>query len=66
MGIPHSTADYVHLRKAVELPAPKAAPRTNTRSHRAQTAVAEPTRRRRPRRSSYTFESGKESLRRFM
>jgi uncharacterized 2Fe-2S/4Fe-4S cluster protein (DUF4445 family) len=35
MGIPHSTADYVHLRKAVELPAAKAAaPRTNTRSHR--------------------------------
>lgn len=35
MGIPHSTADYVHLRKAVALPAPKAAaPRTNTRSHR--------------------------------
>ena len=35
MGIPHSTAEYVHLRQAVELPAPKAAaPRTNTRSHR--------------------------------
>ena len=35
MGIPHSTAEYVHLRKAVSLPAPKAAaPRTNTRSHR--------------------------------
>ena len=35
MGIPHSTAQYVHLRKAVGLPAPKAAaPRTNTRSHR--------------------------------
>ena len=35
MGIPHSTAEYVHLRKAVELPEPKsAAPRTNTRSHR--------------------------------
>jgi uncharacterized 2Fe-2S/4Fe-4S cluster protein (DUF4445 family) len=35
MGIPHSTAEYVHLRKVVELPAPKtAAPRTNTRSHR--------------------------------
>jgi len=35
MGIPHSTADYVHLRKVVELPAAKAAaPRTNTRSHR--------------------------------
>jgi uncharacterized 2Fe-2S/4Fe-4S cluster protein (DUF4445 family) len=35
MGIPHSTANYVHLRKAVNLPPPKAAaPRTNTRSHR--------------------------------
>jgi uncharacterized 2Fe-2S/4Fe-4S cluster protein (DUF4445 family) len=35
MGIPHSTADFVHLRKVVDLPAPKAAaPRTNTRSHR--------------------------------
>jgi uncharacterized 2Fe-2S/4Fe-4S cluster protein (DUF4445 family) len=35
MGIPHSTAEYVHLRKVVELPAAKAAaPRTNTRSHR--------------------------------
>jgi uncharacterized 2Fe-2S/4Fe-4S cluster protein (DUF4445 family) len=35
MGIPHSTAEYVHLRKAVDLPAPKAAaPRTNTRNHR--------------------------------
>jgi uncharacterized 2Fe-2S/4Fe-4S cluster protein (DUF4445 family) len=35
MGIPHSTAEYVHLRKVVELPAFKAAaPRTNTRSHR--------------------------------
>jgi uncharacterized 2Fe-2S/4Fe-4S cluster protein (DUF4445 family) len=35
MGIPHSTAEYVHLRKAVGLPARKAAaPRTNTRSHR--------------------------------
>jgi uncharacterized 2Fe-2S/4Fe-4S cluster protein (DUF4445 family) len=35
MGIPHSTAQYVHLRKIVELPATKAAaPRTNTRSHR--------------------------------
>jgi uncharacterized 2Fe-2S/4Fe-4S cluster protein (DUF4445 family) len=35
MGIPHSTAQYVHLRKVVELPATKAAaPRTNTRSHR--------------------------------
>jgi hypothetical protein len=35
MGIPHSTAEYVHLRKAVNLPAAKAAaPRTNTRNHR--------------------------------
>ncbi len=40
MGIPHSTAEYVHLRKAVELPAPKAAmPRTNTRSHRRRPAA---------------------------
>jgi uncharacterized 2Fe-2S/4Fe-4S cluster protein (DUF4445 family) len=39
MGIPHSTAEYVHLRKAVELPARKeAAPRTNTRSHRRRPA----------------------------
>jgi len=35
MGIPHSTAQYVHLRKVVDLPAPKAAtPRTQSRSHR--------------------------------
>ena len=35
MGIPHSTAEYVHLRKAVALPAPKAAPpRTNAASAR--------------------------------
>lgn len=35
MGIPHSTADYVHLRKVVDLPAAKsAAPRTNTRNRR--------------------------------
>jgi uncharacterized 2Fe-2S/4Fe-4S cluster protein (DUF4445 family) len=35
MGIPHSTAQYVHLRKAVDLPAAKAAaPRANARSHR--------------------------------
>jgi uncharacterized 2Fe-2S/4Fe-4S cluster protein (DUF4445 family) len=35
MGIPHSTATYVHLRKAVDLPAPKpAAPRANARGHR--------------------------------
>jgi len=40
MGIPHSTADFVNLRKAVELPAPKAAaPRTNTRSHRRRPAA---------------------------
>ncbi|HEY2399457.1 MAG TPA: ASKHA domain-containing protein [Steroidobacteraceae bacterium] len=40
MGIPHSTADFAHLRKAVELPAPKAAaPRTNTRSHRRRPAA---------------------------
>jgi len=40
MGIPHSTAEYVHLRKVVELPAPKAAaPRTNTRSHRRRPAA---------------------------
>jgi len=30
MGIPHSTAQYVHLRKAVELPAPKAAANRST------------------------------------
>jgi uncharacterized 2Fe-2S/4Fe-4S cluster protein (DUF4445 family) len=37
MGIPHSTAQYVHLRKAVDLPAAKpAAPRANARSHRQQ------------------------------
>lgn len=41
MGIPHSTAEFVHLRKAVELPAPKAAaPRTNTRSHRRRPSAA--------------------------
>ena len=41
MGIPHSTAEYAHLRKAVELPAPKAAaPRTNTRSHRRRPGTA--------------------------
>jgi uncharacterized 2Fe-2S/4Fe-4S cluster protein (DUF4445 family) len=35
MGIPHSTASYVHLRKAVNLPAPKAAaPRANARGGR--------------------------------
>jgi uncharacterized 2Fe-2S/4Fe-4S cluster protein (DUF4445 family) len=40
MGIPHSSAEYVHLRKAVDLPARKeAAPRTNTRSHRRRTST---------------------------
>jgi uncharacterized 2Fe-2S/4Fe-4S cluster protein (DUF4445 family) len=35
MGIPHSTASYVHLRKAVDLPAAKAAaPRLNARNRR--------------------------------
>ena len=35
MGIPHSTATYVHLRKAVDLPAAKAAaPRVNARNRR--------------------------------
>jgi uncharacterized 2Fe-2S/4Fe-4S cluster protein (DUF4445 family) len=35
MGIPHSTATYVHLRKAVELPARKdPAPRANARGSR--------------------------------
>ena len=35
MGIPHSTATYVHLRNAVELPARKeAAPRANARGSR--------------------------------
>lgn len=35
MGIPHSTAEYTHLRKAVDLPAPKAAaPRANARGSR--------------------------------
>jgi uncharacterized 2Fe-2S/4Fe-4S cluster protein (DUF4445 family) len=35
MGIPHSTADFVHLRKAVDLPAPKAAaPRVGARPSR--------------------------------
>ena len=35
MGLPHSTASYVHLRKEVELPARKeAAPRANGRGHR--------------------------------
>ena len=35
MGVPHSTASYVHLREAVELPARKeAAPRGNARGHR--------------------------------
>jgi uncharacterized 2Fe-2S/4Fe-4S cluster protein (DUF4445 family) len=35
MGIPHSTASYVHLRKAVNLPEPKAAaPRAGGRNRR--------------------------------
>lgn len=35
MGIPHSSDSYVHLRKAVELPQPKApAPRANARGRR--------------------------------
>ncbi|MBV8803712.1 MAG: DUF4445 domain-containing protein, partial [Sinobacteraceae bacterium] len=35
MGIPHSTAEYVHLRKAVDLPARKVAqPRANARGRR--------------------------------
>jgi uncharacterized 2Fe-2S/4Fe-4S cluster protein (DUF4445 family) len=35
MGIPHSTAEYVHLRKVVDLPAAKAAaPRLNSRNRR--------------------------------
>jgi uncharacterized 2Fe-2S/4Fe-4S cluster protein (DUF4445 family) len=43
MGIPHSTAEYLHLRKVVALPAPKAAaPRTNTRSHRRRPGSQEP------------------------
>jgi uncharacterized 2Fe-2S/4Fe-4S cluster protein (DUF4445 family) len=40
MGVPHSTAEYVHLRKVVDLPARKeAAPRTNTRSHRKRAST---------------------------
>jgi uncharacterized 2Fe-2S/4Fe-4S cluster protein (DUF4445 family) len=39
MGIPHSTATYVNLRKEVELPARKeAAPRANARGHRRRGA----------------------------
>ncbi len=35
MGFPHSTAQYVHLRKVVDLPAPKAiAPRESARGRR--------------------------------
>jgi uncharacterized 2Fe-2S/4Fe-4S cluster protein (DUF4445 family) len=35
MGLPHSTDSYVHLRKVVELPQPKApAPRANARGRR--------------------------------
>jgi uncharacterized 2Fe-2S/4Fe-4S cluster protein (DUF4445 family) len=40
MGIPHSTATYVHLRQAVELPAAKAAaPRLNARNRRPAARV---------------------------
>jgi uncharacterized 2Fe-2S/4Fe-4S cluster protein (DUF4445 family) len=40
MGIPHSTATYVHLRKAVDLPAAKAAaPRVNARNRRPAARV---------------------------
>jgi len=41
MGIPHSTAEYVHLRKAVALPAPKAAaPRAGARGARRRPAAS--------------------------
>jgi uncharacterized 2Fe-2S/4Fe-4S cluster protein (DUF4445 family) len=41
MGIPHSTADYVHLRKAVTLPEPKAAaPRATAAGARRRRASA--------------------------
>jgi uncharacterized 2Fe-2S/4Fe-4S cluster protein (DUF4445 family) len=40
MGIPHSTATYVHLRLAVDLPAAKAAaPRVNARNRRPAARV---------------------------
>jgi uncharacterized 2Fe-2S/4Fe-4S cluster protein (DUF4445 family) len=40
MGIPHSTATYVHLRRAVDLPAAKAAaPRLNARNRRPAARV---------------------------
>src|SRR5580700_6529030 len=40
MGIPHSTATYVHLRQAVDLPAAKAAaPRVNARNRRPAARV---------------------------
>src|ERR1700758_4175515 len=40
MGIPHSTATYVHLRQAVDLPAAKAAaPRLNARNRRPAARV---------------------------
>jgi uncharacterized 2Fe-2S/4Fe-4S cluster protein (DUF4445 family) len=40
MGIPHSTATYVHLRRAVDLPAAKAAaPRVNARNRRPAARV---------------------------
>lgn len=42
MGLPHSTAQYVHLRKAVELPAPKAAAaRANGRGQRRRPGISE-------------------------
>jgi uncharacterized 2Fe-2S/4Fe-4S cluster protein (DUF4445 family) len=41
MGIPHSTAQYVHLRKAVTLPQPKApTPRSGARGARRRAAPA--------------------------
>ena len=41
MGLPHSTAQYLHLRKAVELPAPKApSPRAGARGARRRPAPA--------------------------
>ena len=42
MGIPHSSAQYVQLRKVVNLPAPKAsAPRENTRARRRRPDAVE-------------------------
>ena len=43
MGIPHSTAPYAHLRRAVSLPPPKApAARTGPRGARRRPAAAPP------------------------